>query len=168
MIKPIYKIAVPIDFSPYSRTAASYAAVLAKSSHAALALINVIDQRGMERIKRLISIANMVAMERFEKERLDDRTKRLRSIAAEMEQQGLHIETYVVVDLPFRGILKCVSQSKSDIIVLVTKGRTNTADVLVGSCAEKLFRRSPVPVLSIPSSFVSLDKSQSGEDPAAV
>ena len=168
VIKPIHKIAVPIDFSLYSKVAASYAAVLAKSSCAALALINVIDQRGLERIKRLISIANTFAVEGFEKERLADRTKQLRSIAAEMEQQGLQIETHVVVDLPFRGILKCVSQSKSDFIVMVTKGRTNTTDVLVGSCAEKLFRRSPVPVLSIPAAFVSTYETKSGEEPAAI
>ncbi len=168
MIKPIHKIAVPIDFSPYSKAAASYAAELAKYSCAALALINVIDQRGLERIKHLIGIANTVTLEGFEKERLAERTKRLRSIAAEMEQQGLHIETHIVVDLPFRGILKCVSQSNSDIIVMVTKGRTNTTDVLVGSCAEKLFRRSPVPVLSIPAAFVSTHERKSGKNPTAI
>lgn len=168
MIQPIHKIAVPIDFSPYSKAAVSYAAVLAKSSCAALALIHVIDQRGLDIVKRLISIANTFTVERFEKERLADRTKRLRSIAAEIGQQGLQIETHVVVDLPFRGILKCLAQSKSDFMVMVTKGRTNTADVLVGSCAEKLFRRSPVPVLSIPASFVSTYESESGEGSTAI
>jgi nucleotide-binding universal stress UspA family protein len=163
MIQPIHKIAVPIDFSPYSKTAVSYAAILAKFFNAALVLINVIDQRGLDSFKHLISITSAFNAERFEKKRVADRTKRLLSIAAEMEQQGLQIETHVVVDLPFRGILKCVTQSKSDFLVMVTKGRTNTADVLVGSCAEKLFRRSPVPVLSIPAAFVTTQEKKSGE-----
>jgi nucleotide-binding universal stress UspA family protein len=161
MIQPTHKIAVPIDFSPYSKTAVTYAAILAKCFNAAMALINVIDQRGWDRFKRLTSVANAFNVERFEKERIADREKRLRSIATEMEQPGLQIETHVVVDLPFRGILKCVAQSKSDFLVMVTKGRTNTADVLVGSCAEKLFRRSPVPVLSIPAVFVTTHERKS-------
>lgn len=163
MIQPIRKIAVPIDFSPYSMTAVSYAAILAKFFNAALVLINVIDQRGLDSFKHLISITIASDAERFENKRVADRTKRLRSIATEMKQQGLQIETHVVVDLPFRGILKCVTQSKSDFLVMVTKGRTNTADVLVGSCAEKLFRRSPVPVLSIPAAFVTTQEKKSGE-----
>lgn len=155
MIQPIHKIAVPIDFSPYSKMAVSYAAILARFFNAALVLINVIDMKGLDRFKRLISIANRFSVERFEKEGLADRAKRLRSISAELGQQGIQTETHVVVDLPFRGILKCVAQSKSDFMVMATKGRTNTADVLIGSCAEKLFRRSPIPVLSIPAAFVT-------------
>jgi nucleotide-binding universal stress UspA family protein len=168
MIQPIHKIAVPIDFSPYSNTAVSYAAILAKFFNAALVLINVIDQRGLDRCKRLISIANTFNAERFEKERLADREKRLRSSAAEIGEQGLQIEPHVVIDLPFRGILKCVAHSKSNLLVISTKGRTNTADVLVGSCAEKLFRRSPVPVLSIPAAFVTLHQRKSGKDSAVI
>ena len=166
MKQPIQKIAVPIDFSPFSKAAVSYAAVLAKFFKAAMVLINVIDQRGMDRFRRFSGGAGAFNGERFEKERMADRMKRLQIIAAEIEQQGLQIETHVLVDVPFRGILKCVAQSKSDFLVMITKGRTNTADVLVGSCAEKLFRRSPVPVLSIPAAFVTTHESISGKNSA--
>jgi nucleotide-binding universal stress UspA family protein len=120
-----------------------------------MVLINVIDQRGLDRVIRFSGGPAFFNSDRFEKKRIADRMKRLHSIATELEQQGLQIETHVLVDVPFRGVLKCMAQSKSDLLVMVTKGRTNTADVLVGSCAEKLFRRSPVPVLSIPAAFVT-------------
>jgi nucleotide-binding universal stress UspA family protein len=163
MTQTIQKIAVPIDFSPFSRAAVSYAAVLAKFFNAAMVLINVIDDRGLDRLRRFSGGAGAFNRKRFEKERAADRMRRLQSIATEMEQQGLSIETHVLVDVPFRGVLKCVAQSKSDFLVMASKGRTNTADVLVGSCAEKLFRRSPVPVLSIPAAFITPNKRIAGE-----
>jgi nucleotide-binding universal stress UspA family protein len=168
MTQPIQKIAVPIDFSSFSKAAVSYAAVLAKFFNAAMVLVNVIDQRGLDRFKRFSCGTGAFNGECFERERTAERMKRLSAIAAELEKQGLRIETHVLVDIPFRGILKCVAQSKSDFLVTVTKGRTNAAEVLVGSCAEKLFRRSPVPVLSIPAAFITTHEGRNGESLAFI
>lgn len=166
MMQPIKKIAVPIDFSSFSKAAVSYAAVLAKLSNATMVLVNVIDQRSLDRFRRLSGGSGAFNGECFEKERTAERTRRLLSIASEIEQQGIQVETHALVDVPFRGILKCVAQSKSDFLVMATKGRTNTADVLVGSCAEKLFRRSPVPVLSIPAALITTNNRKAGESSA--
>lgn len=165
MIQPVQKIAVPVDFSPFSKAAVSYAAILAKFFNASMDLINVIDQRGLDRFRRFGSGAGAFDWESFEKERSSESMKQLKSLATELEKQGLQIETHVLVDVPFRGILKFISHSKSDLLVMVTKGRSNVKDVLVGSCAEKLFRRSPVPVLSIPAAFVATThEKKSGEN----
>lgn len=163
MLQPIHKITVPVDFSSFSKAAVSYATILAKLLNAAMVLVNVIDQRGLDRFKRWCSNAGAYNGERFKNERTAERMRRLQSIAAEMQPQGIQIETYVLVDVPFRGILKCVTQSKSDLLVMATIGRTHTTDVLVGSCAEKLFRRSPVPVLSIPAAFIRTNIREAGD-----
>ena len=44
--------------------------------------------------------------------------------------------------------LKIAMHEKVDLIVMGIRGRSDLEHVLVGSVAEKIFRRSPVPILS--------------------
>jgi nucleotide-binding universal stress UspA family protein len=149
------KIAVAVDFSPFSKHAVSYAADLALLLDKPLVLINVIDQRGLERLKRWSPEVGTGNGDRFIKGRTREREKRLEAMAAETRKCDIPTETQVRVDVPFRGVLAGVKQSNADLLIICTKGRTNLNDVLVGSCAEKLFRRSPVPVLSIPAIYIN-------------
>ena len=45
-------------------------------------------------------------------------------------------------------LLKTIVKENVDMVVMGLKGRTDLEHVLVGSVAEKLFRKSPVPVVS--------------------
>jgi nucleotide-binding universal stress UspA family protein len=47
-------------------------------------------------------------------------------------------------------ILKFIREENIDIIVIGTHGRTGIQHVLVGSVAENIVRRSPIPVFIIP------------------
>lgn len=154
MAAPIRKIAVPIDFSPFSEAAVEYAAILAKRIKASIVLINVMDQRGLDRFIRF-SGASRPNGEHFKQRQSDERRRRLQAITEELEGMGLETEAHLVVDVPFRGIMSCIAKSRCDLLIMVTKGRSNTADVLIGSCAERLFRRSPVPVVSLPPAYLA-------------
>jgi len=47
------------------------------------------------------------------------------------------------------AVQKAIQQSRPGLIVVGTHGRTGTQKILLGSVAEEIFRRSPVPVLTI-------------------
>jgi nucleotide-binding universal stress UspA family protein len=49
---------------------------------------------------------------------------------------------------PIDELLKLIVKENVDMIVMGVKGHSDLEHVLVGSVAEKLFRRSPVPVIS--------------------
>lgn len=56
------------------------------------------------------------------------------------------VETRVVVGQPAREIVEAAEEGGFDAIVIGSHGRTGAARVLLGSVAEAVARRSPVPV----------------------
>lgn len=58
-------------------------------------------------------------------------------------------ETFVLPGIPYDEIIKKAVEFNADLIVLGTHGRTGLDHVLFGSTAEKVVRKSTVPVMTI-------------------
>jgi nucleotide-binding universal stress UspA family protein len=78
--------------------------------------------------------------------------ERLQSLREAVERAGganRKCDYLIKIGDPFKAIVEVIDQEQVDLVVIGTKGRSNLSDVLHGSTAERLFRRCPVPLLSV-------------------
>lgn len=154
-MKKINKIIAACDLSEYSSRVISYAVEIAENADAHLVIVNVINQRDvnvMVEAKNKIGLMDSKLMVSVDDYVSDVKAERMQSIKKILSETGcphLKTRTVFVVGAPYQKLIAVSKEEKADLIVMGTKGRTNLSDVLFGSTAEKVFRLSPIPVLSV-------------------
>jgi nucleotide-binding universal stress UspA family protein len=66
------------------------------------------------------------------------------------EAHDARIETRVLDGQPAEAILEHIEESNADGVVMGSEGRSGVSRMLLGSVAEQVARRSPVPVTIVP------------------
>ena len=146
-MKRINKIMVAVDFSDYSLAAAIYAADLAKDMTASVLLTNIYNQRDIDMMNKVALQVPEFSVKQYLDERVKDRSGRLEEIAKRFDNRDLDVETNVRIGVPYEGLLQEIEGKKPDLLVMGSKGRSNIVDTIIGSCAQKMFRRCPIPLL---------------------
>ena len=144
MTRNIKNILFATDFSDSSLQAAEYAVTLAHLTDAKLHVLHVINE--LDEHQRV-----MIPREAFlvlEKEVRIQSVKELEKFCRE-QTDGLSTVTHAVVGAPFKVILDMGGKVNSDLIVMGTHGRTGMEHVIVASTAERVVRRSKIPVLTV-------------------
>ena len=67
--------------------------------------------------------------------------------ATELRANSIRVTTHVRRGEPAQEILACVRDSKAELIIMTTHGRTGFSRLLFGSVAEAVLRHADVPVL---------------------
>lgn len=145
----IERILAAVDFSEYTRATLEYAVLLGRSLGAEIILLNVLNQRDVDSVQSLARMGASISLDDYVSRQTGDRERQLAEIVAGLNVNGLKFSTLVKVGIPVQEILKTIIETKAGLVTMGTKGRTNLASTLFGSTAEKVFRRSPVPVLSV-------------------
>jgi nucleotide-binding universal stress UspA family protein len=73
----------------------------------------------------------------------------MEKLIEEISCAHLPIKKIIRVGVPFQELIRVIESEGADLMIMGPKGRGNLAEVLFGSNAEKLFRRCPIPLLSI-------------------
>lgn len=132
------KIIVGIDFSPKTDRAVQSALRLAKHAGGTVVLLHVLPasvdgQRGAP--------GSETEVRRTIEQRLQEEAQRLATASGATVDYGV-CEGDVVDEM-----VKYVERWGGDVIVAATEGRTGLGRILIGSVAERLLQKSPVPVL---------------------
>jgi nucleotide-binding universal stress UspA family protein len=143
----IRNILVPTDFSPAAGAARQLAEQLALTFGARLHLLHVVpppyafDAWGTE--SAALRMADFVeTMQQAARRQFERRASRRRG--------GPRVLTATAVGAIVDQILAYVRKHRVDLIVMGTHGRGRIERTLVGSIAEKVVRRAPVPVTVVP------------------
>ena len=141
----IRKIVVPIDFSPSSEGAATYAAAFARRVGASLHLIHALEPSMLTR-------GALGSSEILSGEHIDDlywaaRT-RLSALGETLSLEG-RISKEVRPGLPSNVITSAVIDLGADLVIMSTHGRSGVSHLLMGSVAERVIRSSACPVLVV-------------------
>jgi nucleotide-binding universal stress UspA family protein len=78
----------------------------------------------------------------------EERRQALDKILAKIAFPADKIRAIFQIGHPVDELLKIAIRENVDLMVMGIKGRSDLELILVGSVAEKIFRRSPVPILS--------------------
>lgn len=133
-------IVVPYDGSEQSRKALDHA--LEQHEDATITLLHVLDF-----VEAGYDAPPEAALPGHWSEWHEDAEKRADELFAEAEDEaGKELETETVVGRPARAIIEYLEENEVDAVVMGSHGREGLSRILLGSVAETVVRRSPVPV----------------------
>jgi nucleotide-binding universal stress UspA family protein len=142
------KIMVAVGYSEYSAGIFYYAEKLAKKLGAELIVANIINVRDVEAVSAITNMGYDLDPERYVKELKEERRNAFEEIAKKASLSKDSIKLILEVGNPIDELLKIIIEENVDLVVMGVKGSTDLEHILIGSVAEKLFRRSPVTVIS--------------------
>jgi len=149
MNSPIKKIMIAVDLSEYTEATLDYGISIAKSLGATLLLVNVINSRDLMSVEKYLAMESPELYQKFIENTYASRRENLKSLLSAATAQGVKGETMVRTGVPYQGLLDVIKSESPDLLIMGTKGRGNLADTLVGSCAQRMYYRCPIPMLSI-------------------
>lgn len=148
-MKKFTRIMAAIDTSEYSIQVMKYAGDLAEDLNAELIIVNVINQRDVEAVEKVSNLIDGFSLDKYIDKQKKDRTNHIQKIVSDAGFNDISYKVVFRIGVPFYELMQAVEALDIDLVVMGTRGRGYIAGVLLGSTAEKMFRRCPVPLLSI-------------------
>ncbi len=138
------RVLVPIDESDRSSAALEYA--LEEHPEASVTVLHVIDPRDF---RTYGGVEGWVDMEQIADQQRDHARRLVENARERAADRGITVTTEVLTGKPARSIVEYVGENDIDHVVIGSHGRSGVSRVLLGSVAETVVRRSPVPVTVI-------------------
>lgn len=150
-MKKIEKVLVCVDFSEYSNQTVEFAMALCKGIEPKIVFLNIVSGWDIDAVRTVTPyFPGEFSIESHVEKTTNDRRRKLEELIENLcPAESSRISTIVGAGIPYEKILQMVKSENIDLVVMGNKGRGNLAGTLFGSNAEKVFRHSPVPVLSV-------------------
>lgn len=137
------RILVPTDGSTEGERAVRHAADLAAAHDAAVLGVYVVNTTSYGGLPMETSIEGITQVLENEGKGALDRVAEL------LSERDVPLERRIVRGTPSKEIVRVAEQDAADLVVMGTHGRGGIDRLLLGSVAERVVRKSPVPVLTV-------------------
>ena len=144
----IKKIMVALAFSDYSAEEFAYASRLAAALNAELVAANILNERDVSAINKIVAMGYKLDSKAYVKGLIEERQTKLDDMVQASAFPKKQLNALFKIGNPVDELLKIIVEENVDLVVMGIKGRTDLEYMIVGSVAEKLFQRSPVPIIS--------------------
>ncbi|TKB27527.1 universal stress protein [Desulfopila sp. IMCC35006] len=146
----IGKVMACVDLSDYTRMTIEEAVTVTRGLPAEIVLLNVINNRDVEAVRTVSPyLPEGLSVETYIERASTERREHIKEIIDQFfPAEKPRMRIVIHVGIPYEAILRAIETEKVDLVVLASKGKSNLIGTLHGSNAEKVFRHSPVPVLS--------------------
>jgi nucleotide-binding universal stress UspA family protein len=141
----IKKILFPLDLTDNSSKILPYVLSLSEKYNSLVYLLHVVQD--LNRWGKLY--VPHPSMDKLQKEANEAAGKAMDTVCETHLQSCPHFQKKVVSGDAADEILKTIEAEDIDLLIMGTHGRKGLEHVIFGSVAEKVVKRSPVPVLSI-------------------
>lgn len=138
---PFKSVVVATDLSFRAAAALKRAARLPLASHARILILHVQPGDLPPRLRR--------AARTFIRSRLDRAVRLFQAEARAAGNPALQVTGIVGTGPAFREVIRHAQQSKAELVVLGRHGRTRLKDMMMGTTAQRVVRKSDVPVLVV-------------------
>ena len=137
-----HKIVVPVDGSEPSDAAVALAFQIAKENQAELIFVHAVE------LNKIVALAGPALDPSIAIDAASQvGTELLENVKKRADQAGLQASTELPEDECVSSVLEIDRQRRADLIIVGSHGRSGIPRALLGSVAEGILRRSPIPVL---------------------
>lgn len=145
------KILVPTDFSKPAAIATDVAADIAKRSGAELTLLHVIEEATSESFNVMgqVSVDSGWEERLFNMRLIEKAKKQMARLSEDPKFESVRLKTELRVGTPYHGMNAIITEKKVDLVVMGTSGRSDLAQMIIGSNTEKVVRTAACPVLTV-------------------
>jgi len=148
----IKNVMAAVDFSLYSRQVLEYAGEISRITNADLCVIHIISRKSIDQVENAVNKArpdSFIPVKHLSEEsgRRELKLRAMIKNVSGLDEKKVRIR--IGHGVPYVEILSAIDTENIDFLVFGPKGRSNLQGFLFGSVAEKLFRHSPVPVMSL-------------------
>lgn len=145
----IRRILCPLDFSRFSRHALEQAVALARETGADISVLHVFT---FAPVAQSVTAGATIPLEpmRLDASGRSAITSDMAAFIEDVDTAGVTLSTTLFEGDPVTRILDRATDWNADVIVMGTHGRTGFERLLLGSITEKVLRKAPCPVLTVP------------------